>query len=101
MADHRRALLVAALGFLRLPPRSRALRALHAWLDSWSGIGHVVVGMDRSGFRLSLKKYGNGGGAWVASFSRDVMVSSDGFGSGPTPWAAVQQAAWNTVKRHG
>ena len=33
-ADRRRALLTAALGFLRLPPQTRALRALHAWLDS-------------------------------------------------------------------
>jgi hypothetical protein len=32
--------------------------------------------------------------AWVASFNRDVMIASDGFGSGPTRWAAVQPAAW-------
>jgi hypothetical protein len=31
-------------------------------------------------------------GAWVASFNRDVMLTSDGFGSGATPWAAVQRA---------
>jgi hypothetical protein len=58
---------------------------LHRWLDSWAGIGHIVVGLDRQRFRLSLKKYGNGDGAWVASFYRDVMLSSDGFGSGQTP----------------
>ena len=34
-------------------------------------------------------KYGNGEGAWVASFKSDVMTSADGVGSGPTPWAAV------------
>ena len=33
IADHRRALLTAALGFLRLPPQKPALRGLHAWLD--------------------------------------------------------------------
>lgn len=55
--------------------------------------------MDRQGYRLSLKKYGNGAGGWVASFRRDVMLSSDGFGSGVTPWAAVQQAAWVVMKR--
>ena len=59
----------------------------------------IVVGMERHAFRLSLKKYGNGAGAWVAQFNRDVMTSADGFGSGSTPWAAVQQAAWVTVKR--
>jgi hypothetical protein len=98
-ADRRRALLIAALRFLRLPPQMPVLRVLHAWLDSWHGIGAVVVGMERYGFRLSLKKYGNGEGAWVAQFSRDVMTSADGFGSGPTAWQAVQQAAWQAVKR--
>ena len=61
-------------------------------------IGHIVVGMDRLGYRVSLKKYGNGEGSWVASFNRDVMTSADGFGSGPTPWRAVQEAAWQVVK---
>ena len=98
-ADRRRALLTAALGFLQLPSQTPALRALHSWLDSWSGIGLVVGGMERYGFRLSLKKYGNDAGAWVASFDRDVMLSSDGFGSGPTPWRAVQQAAWSAVRQ--
>jgi hypothetical protein len=27
------------------------------------------------------------------------MVSDDGFGSAPTPWEAVQQAAWVAMKR--
>ena len=57
--DRRRALLTAALGFLQVAPRRPALHALHSWLDSWAGIGHVVVGMERYGFQLSLKKYGN------------------------------------------
>ena len=70
-ADRRRSLLTAALGFLRLSPRSRELVVLHRWLDSWSGIGHVVVGMERLGYRVSLRKYGNGDGAWVATFNRD------------------------------
>ena len=99
MSDHRRrSLLKAALGFLHLPPRTRSLVALHAWLDSWSGIGLVVVGMERQGYRISLRKYGNGDGAWVAQFNRDVATSADGFGSGSTPWKATQQAAWSAVK---
>ena len=97
----RRVLLMSALAFLRLPGETVALRALHAWLDSWSGIGHIVVGMERQGYRVSLRKYGNGTGAWVASFNRDVMTSSDGFGSGPTPWRAVQQAAWEVLRLPG
>ena len=99
VSSDRRALLTAALGFLQLPPRAPELRLLHRWLDSWSGIGHVVVGMERMGFRVSIKKYGHGDGSWVAQFNRDVATSADGFGSGPAPWRAVQQAACVVVKR--
>jgi hypothetical protein len=28
-----------------MPSYDRALHALRTWLDSWPGIGHVVVGM--------------------------------------------------------
>jgi hypothetical protein len=31
-----------------MPSYDRALWALRTWLDSWSGIGHVAVGMHRS-----------------------------------------------------
>jgi hypothetical protein len=57
----RRALLTATLGFLHLASGTSALRTLHGWLDSWSGVGHVVVGMARYGFRLSLKSTAKGG----------------------------------------
>jgi hypothetical protein len=49
--DQRGQLLRAALGFAGLsrPSYDRSLWALN-WLDSWTGIGHVVVGMARQGF---------------------------------------------------
>jgi hypothetical protein len=84
--NDRRALLTAALGFLQLPAQTSALRAPHTWLDSWTGIGHIVVGMDRHGFRLSLEKWGNSDGGWTAAFERDAKVSPAGFGSAATPW---------------
>jgi hypothetical protein len=45
--DQRGQLLRAALGFAGCSPPSydRALWALRTWLDSWSGIGRVAVGM--------------------------------------------------------
>jgi hypothetical protein len=93
---NRRALLTAALGFAQLPPRAPALGALHAWLDSWTGLGLVVVGMERHGFALSLHKmHGDG---WRASFYGDAMTSAAGFAAAPTPWAAVQRAAWMALK---
>ena len=53
-APDRRATLAAALGFLALEPRAPELQLLHRWLDSWRGIGDVVVGMNRQGYRLHL-----------------------------------------------
>jgi hypothetical protein len=93
--DRRRALLVAALAFL--PPQEDALRALHAWLDSWSGIGLIVVGMERQGHKVSLRNIAADG--WVCSFQSDPSLASSGFGSGSLPWLATQRAAWAVVKR--
>ena len=51
MLDQRGQLLRAALGFAGLPQPSYdlPLHALRSWLDSWSGIGRVVVGMALAG----------------------------------------------------
>jgi hypothetical protein len=95
--NDRRALLTAALGFLQFLPQDRARAALHAWLDSWTGLGLILVGMERQGFALSLAKiHGNG---WRASFYADPVLSAAGFAVAPTPWAAVQRAAWLAVRR--
>jgi hypothetical protein len=90
--DRRRLLLRAALGFLQLSPQTSALRALHAWLDSWRGVGLVVDGIRRQGYRVSLREID----AWVASFRHDPMVSDDGFGSdvvGARPWGVMRLVA--------
>jgi hypothetical protein len=52
--DQHGQILRAALGFAGLSEASydRALHALRCWLDSWSGIGHVALGMARQGFDL-------------------------------------------------
>ena len=69
MLDPRGQLLVAALGFAGCSILSydRALHALRAWLKSWSGIGHVAVGMARQGFDLQLTQYDDRG--WRATFA--------------------------------
>jgi hypothetical protein len=43
--------LLAALGFAGclMPSYDHPLHALRSWLDSWSGIGHVAVGMAHQG----------------------------------------------------
>lgn len=76
-AAQRRVLLVAALGFLQLPAQTPALRALHSWLDSWAGIGHIAVGMERLGFRTSLRSIAVDRG-WIAEFQSDPRISAPG-----------------------
>ena len=98
MVDQRGRLLRAALGFAGLPRSSyhRSLWALRIWLDSWSGIGHVAVGMARQGYDLQLTRYDDRG--WHATFYTTGMehspTSATGTGWGRMPWHATQRAAW-------
>jgi hypothetical protein len=91
--DQRGRLLRAALGFAGLPRPSfdRALWALRSWLDSWPGVGHVVVGMHRQGYDLQLTQYDERG--WRATFYTTGMehspTSATGTGWERTPWQAV------------
>jgi hypothetical protein len=100
--DQRGRLLVAALGFAGcpLPSYDRALHALRNWLDSWSGIGRVAVGMARQGYDLQLTRYDEKG--WRATFYTTGMehspTSASGTGWERAPWHAVQRAAWNTLR---
>jgi hypothetical protein len=56
-------LLYVALGFLGLdvPPavQPSGLRALHAWLDTWDGIGLIEHGLARQERDLELIRYGD------------------------------------------
>ena len=98
MVDQRGRLLRAALGFAGLPRSSyhRSLWALRIWLDSWSGIGHVAVGMARQGYDLQLTRYDDRG--WRVTFYTTGMehspTSATGTGWERTPWHATQRAAW-------
>ena len=44
------------------------------WLDSWSGIGHIAVGMHRQGYDLQLTQYDDRG--WRATFYTTGMEHS-------------------------
>ena len=74
---------------------------LHAWLDRWSGISHVVAGMARHDFDLELRRF-NGRG-WRATFFpsgfEHSFTSSAGSALAMTPWQAVQRAAADTLGR--
>jgi hypothetical protein len=47
--------------------------------------------------RLSLSHIAEG--EWRATFQSHAMWAPAGFGVAPTPWKAVQDAAWMAVKR--
>jgi hypothetical protein len=96
--DHRGRRLRAALGFLRLPPTEPELQLLHRWLDTWIGVGLITVGVERHGMRLSLSHIADD--EWRAMFMDDnPRLAPRGFGVAPTPWRAVQRAAWETLTR--
>ncbi len=95
--ETRRALLRAALGFLQLEPRPPELRLLHRWLDTWTGVGLITVGVERLGYRLSLSHIAED--EWRARFMGDPMISAMGYGVAATPWGAVQKGAWAAVRQ--
>ena len=78
-----------------------ALHALRTWLDSWSGIGHVTVGMAHQGYDLQLTRYDERG--WRATFYTTGMehspTSATGTGWERTPWHATQRAAWEALRQ--
>jgi len=69
------------------------------WLDTSTGLGLIVTGMARQGFRLHLTNVEPG--VWRATFTGGPMFGADGFGAAPTPWRAVQVAAWEALRRGG
>ena len=101
MESRRRALLTAAVGFTRLEfdPAPPPVAALHAWLSTWSGVGHVSHGMARQGYDLSLTRYDGLG--WRATFYATGVehsaTSATGSAFEPTPFRAVHAAAWRAL----
>jgi len=90
-----------ASGGLPRPSYDRALWALRTWLDSWSGIGRIAVGMAHQGFDLQLTRYDERG--WRATFYTTGMehspTSATGTGWESTPWHATQRAAWEALSK--
>ena len=91
MLDPRGQLLRAAVGFAgcSMPSYDRALHALRSWLDSWSGVGRIAVGMHRQGFDLQLTQYDDRG--WRATFYTTGMEHS----------YEVMGPAWERIAQYG
>ena len=58
--SRRRALLVAALGFLKLREQPAEVVMFRHWLDSWAGMGDVIAGLTRQGLDAELCQFPNG-----------------------------------------
>jgi hypothetical protein len=98
VVDPRARSLRATRGFLHLPPTEPELQLLHRWLDTGTGVGLITAGVERHGMRLSLSHIAED--EWRAMFMDDnARLAPRGFGVAPTPWRAVQQAAWTALKR--
>ena len=72
---------------------------LHQACDSWSGLGLIIAGMAHQGWDVQLTAYA--ARDWRANFFPVGIAHSivGGSASEPTPWRAVQRAAWEAVKR--
>jgi len=99
--SRRRSLLTVALVSALLPDAVPETRMLRAWLDTWTGIGHVAVGMDRQGYDLQLTKYADRGwrGTFYTSGIEHAPTATTGSAWERTPWRAVQRAALEALKR--
>jgi hypothetical protein len=104
LSQRRRVLftMLTALAF-RSPPRREppVIAGIRQYLSGWPGIGRIVAGMARQEYDLQLTRYGQDG--WSATFypagighSPTPMVGS---GWAREPWAAVQRAAWEALRR--
>jgi hypothetical protein len=101
----RRALLTAALGFALVDtkgmPAAKEVQLVREWLDNWKGIGHIAVGMARQDYDLELTRYD--GRSWGATFyvagMEHSLTGRTASAWEPTPWRAVQVAAWDSVPR--
>jgi hypothetical protein len=65
-SDRRRLALRAALAAVLVPAQAPELALIRRWLDSWTGIGLIAVGMQRQGWDLQLTAYGDS--HWRATF---------------------------------
>ena len=100
LLDARGRRLRTALAAVLVRAEAPELRLIHDWLDTWSGIGLIVVGMSHQGFTVSLGEHGVG--RWIAVFfhgrSGPEPIAAAGTAQDPTPWRAVQRAAWATLR---
>ena len=86
-----------------MPLTEPELRLLHRRLDSWRGVGDVVLGMHRQGYDAQLTEYDERG--WGATFYTTGIehsaTSATASAFEDTPWRAMQRAGWLSLSSRG
>lgn len=65
------------------------IAAFQSWMSTWRGIGDIVVGMERQGYALSLRKLVDGG--WNAAFEEHRRLAPVATANAPI------DAAWRAL----
>jgi hypothetical protein len=93
--DARGRRLRAALAAVLVRDNAPELRLVREWLDNWSGIGLIIAGQ---GWDVQL--HGLRGARLARNFFPVRIADSIVGGSAcePTPWRAVQWAAWEALR---
>jgi hypothetical protein len=88
----------AALATVLVPDTALELRLVREWLDNWSSIGLIIAGIKHQGWDVRLSTYT--ARDWRATFFPVGIAHSVVGGSAwePTPWRAVQRAAWEAIR---
>jgi hypothetical protein len=88
--DARSRRLRAALAAVLVRDHAPELALVHRWLDSWAGVGLIVVGMQHQGLQVSLGEHGSG--QWIAVFYSGSgghhTITAAGTAQASTPWGA-------------
>jgi hypothetical protein len=95
--DARGRRLRAALAAALVNGDEPELKLVHELLDCWSGVGLIIAGVTHQGWDVQLTACS--ARDWRANFFPVGVAHSVVGGSAwePTPWWAVQRAAWETV----
>jgi len=89
-----RSLLTTVLVAAQLPADVPEASMLRGWLDSWSGVGHVVEPTHDLGFDVRLR---GSPFVWWANSAETTSTRRRGGWAGP--WRAVQRAALETLRQ--
>ena len=75
------------------------ITVVHEWLDNWSGLGLIAMGMERQGYRLHLTNVAPG--TWRATFSSHPMMSAERFGAGTSVNLPMQKTVGEAAREAG